>query len=55
MKRSLHQGGFTLLEIMLVVAIIAILVGSAIVVDNTAISLTDAHFDPKLSAFARPT
>jgi general secretion pathway protein G len=31
MKRSLRQGGFTLLEIMLVVAIIALMVGGAVV------------------------
>jgi general secretion pathway protein G len=42
MKRSLRQGGFTLLEIMLVVAIIAILVGSAIVMVGPALGTAQA-------------
>ncbi len=36
MKRTLRQGGFTLLEIMLVVAIIALLVGGAVVMVGPA-------------------
>ncbi len=37
MKRSSRQGGFTLLEIMLVVAIIALLVGGAVVMVGPAL------------------